>query len=342
MSTPPRPETGRPTIRDVSRVAGVSIKTVSRVINNQQYVSAEKRERILQVMAELAFQPSQAARALAGGRSNQIALICDNPNPWYVYEVQLGVRERCSLQNVRMIAQPYDRAAPNLPEDIVALIDQAQPDGMILTPPVCDHLPVLDELRRRQLPFVRIQPGVQAEASPSVWIDNEQAAFDMTMYLAELGHRRIGFLMGDRGYATSSQRLTGYLRAVATAGVELDMELVRQGRFDFESGLTGATKLLGLAAPPTAIFASSDDIAAGALAAAHRRGLKVPEALSVAGFDDAPLSHMLWPPLTTMRQPIRALAESAADLLLTSAGEPNRQFAHEIVVRDSTSPPTRR
>ncbi len=339
MNSSALPDAGRPTIRDVARIAGVSIKAVSRVINNQQYVSAATRERIVRVMSEVGFRPSQAARALAGHRSYQIALICDNPNPWYVYEVQLGMRERCSRDGVRMIAQPYDRASPTLLDDVIALIDQVRPDGMVLTPPACDDLRILQELTARKLPFVRIQPGALPEASASVRIDNEQAAFDMTDHLLGLGHRRIGFLVGDSGYATSGQRLAGHARALAAAGVGLDMELVRQGRFDFDSGVDGADALLDLSSPPTAVFASSDDIAAGVLAAAHRRRIAVPEALSVVGFDDAPLSRVVWPALTTVRQPIRALAEGATDLLLGTSDDRVRVLPCDLVLRDSTAPP---
>ena len=203
------PDSARPTIRDVARIAGVSIKTVSRVINDQQYVSADKRERIREVMREIGFQPSQAARALAGHRSHQIALICDNPNPWYVYEIQAGVRERCARDQVRMIAQPYDRASPTLLDDIVALLDQANPDGLVLAPPACDDTRVLDELARRGTPFVRLQPGMRIDDAPAALIDNERAAFDMTTHLLGLGHRRIGFVVGDRSYAASGQRLAG-------------------------------------------------------------------------------------------------------------------------------------
>ena len=334
-------ETARPTIRDVARIAGVSIKTVSRVINDQQYVSADKRERVREVMREIGFQPSHAARALAGHRSHQIALICDNPNPWYVYEIQFGVRERCARDKIRMIAQPYDRASPTLLEDIVALIDQAHPDGLVLAPPACDDQRVLGELGRRGIPFVRLQPGMRIEEVASTAIDNKRAALDMTEHLLALGHRRIGFIVGERSYAASGQRLAGYVRALGDAGVELDMELVRQGRFDFASGEAAAEALLSLAEPPTAIFASSDDMAAGALAAAHRRGIRVPAELSVVGFDDGPTARIVWPPLTTVRQPVRALAEAAADLLLAPPveGPPQLEMAHELVIRSSSAPP---
>lgn len=336
------PDSARPTIRDVARIAGVSIKTVSRVINDQQYVSADKRERVRQVMAEIGFQPSQAARALAGHKSHQIALICDNPNPWYVYEIQLGVRERCARDKIRMIAQPYDRASPTLLEDIVALVDQAHPDGLVLAPPACDDARVLAELNRRGIPFVRLQPGLRIDEGPAVMIDNERAAFDMTTHLLGLGHRRIGFVVGDRSYAASGQRLAGYIGALGEQAVAIDLDLIRQGRFDVRSGEAAADELLSLPEPPTAIFASSDDMAAGVLAAAHRRGVRVPDALSVAGFDDGPTATIVWPALTTVRQPVRAMADAATDMLLTPPDDGaarQRRLTHEVIVRASSAPP---
>ena len=327
---------GRATIRDVSKAAGVSIKTVSRVLNNEKYVSAETRTRVEAVMASLHFQPSFAARALAGSRSHQVALICDNPSPYYVYEVQSGVRLRCKRDRVRMIAQPYDRDSPELLEDILGLIDQIHPDGLILTPPVTDYQHVIDALVERQVPFVRIQPGMHVDVSSSVYIDNDQAAFDMTRHLIALGHRRIGFIVGHPGYAASGQRLSGHLRALAEAGIELDLDLVRQGNFDFASGAQAAEALLTNARPPTAIFASSDDMAAGALATAHRLGLAVPGNVSIAGYDDTAFASIVWPALTTIRQPLRELAEAAADILLSGGGSVERRLlAHELIVRDS-------
>lgn len=330
---------GRPTIRDVSRLAGVSFKTVSRVINHQQYVSDEKRERVLAVMAEIGFQPSQAARALAGHRSHQIALICDNPNPWFVYEVQAGVRERCERDGVRMIAQPYDRSSPTLLDDIVALIDQAHPDGIVLAPPACDDRRVIEELQRRRIPFVRLLPGARIDGVAATSIDNEQAAYRMTSHLIGLGHVCIGFVVGERSYAASSQRLAGYLRALADGGIAVDLDYIQQGSFTFASGKVAADALLDLPMPPTAIFAASDDMAAGALAAAHRRDIAVPTMLSVVGFDDAPLAEIVWPPLTTIRQPVRQLAIEAADLLLAQSDSIERQIDFQLIERESTAAP---
>jgi LacI family transcriptional regulator len=238
-----------------------------------------------------------------------------------------------------MIAQPYDRASPTLLEDIVALIDQAHPDGLVLAPPACDDHRVIDELERRAIPFVRLQPGGQPSDAPAVLIDNEQAAFDMTQHLLGLGHRRIGFIVGDRSYAASGQRLAGHVRALSAAGVDVDLDYVRQGQFDFASGQSGADALLDLAEPPTAIAASSDDLAAGVLAAAHRRGIAVPGELSVTGFDDAPLAQAVWPALTTVRQPVRDCAAAAAGLLLDLDTPREQRVAHELVIRDSTAPP---
>ncbi len=329
----------RSTIRDVSRVAEVSIKTVSRVINNQDYVSAETRARVERVMTELFFQPSSAARALAGHRSHQIAVICDNPSPSYVYEIQYGIRLRCQQSGVRMIAQPYDRGSPTLLDDILTLVDQVHPDGLVLTPPACDDAQVLAELLRREVPFVRIQPGTRAGVSSSVFIDNEQAARDVTHHLLELGHTRIGFIVGDRGYASSDHRLNGFLGALADAGVPIPADYIRFGFFDFASGVEQAERLLTLPAPPTAIFASNDDMAAGVLTTAHRRGVSVPGELSVVGFDDTPFASIVWPALTTVRQPVRLLAAAAADLLLKPPPTPeDRRIAYEFVVRQSTGP----
>ena len=327
----------RATIRDVARIAEVSIKTVSRVLNNEKYVGEATRIKVEQVMAQLSFQPSSAARALAGARSHQIAIICDNPSPWYVYEIQYGTRVRCQRDHVRMLAQPYDRGSPTLLEDIINLVDQVHPDGQVLTPPAGDDMRLVEELLRRQVPVVRVQPGLRMELTCSVSIDNEGAAYEMTRHLLGLGHRRIGFIVGDRGYAASGHRLQGFTRALGEAGLAIDGALVQDGTFSFASGSAAAERLLSLAEPPTAIFASNDEMAAGALAMAHRRGVEVPGRLSIAGFDDTSFASIVWPALTTVRQPVRALAEAAADLLLappeTNEG---RQIAYELVLRDST------
>jgi LacI family transcriptional regulator len=334
----------KPTIKQVAEYAGVSIKTVSRVINNERYVTQGARERVAEAMRQLAFQPNQAARALAGKKSHQIALICDNPSPYYVYEVQAGVRARCVEQNVRMIAQPYSISSKNLIEEIDSLIVQTNPDGLILTPPITDYLPVIEMLQRRQIKFVCMSPDVLSSQFAAAFIDNEGAAASIVSHLITLGHQRIGLIAGHPDYATSRQRMAGYRRALDEANLRFDPSLVAVGRYDFRSGATATADLLKLSDPPTAIFASSDDMAAGALATAHHLGIHVPDQLSIAGFDDTALAEIVWPPLTTIRQPTREIAYAAADLLFRDDNEiEHRRVDYALVIRGSTAPlnPTR-
>lgn len=326
----------RANIKDVSQAAGVSIKTVSRVLNNERYVRPATRARVEEAMAALGFQPSQAARALAGGRSFQIALVCSNPGPYYLHGLLAGLRERCASEGVRLIVHAYEVEADRLGADVLTFFRQMGFDGAILTPPIVDNEPVLDELEQAGTPYVRISPGVQLERSASVAIDNEGAARSMTKRLIALGHHRIGFVVGHQSFAVSNQRLTGYLDALREAAIPLDLRLVQQGCFDFRSGQAAAEQLLNLADPPTAIFASSDDMAAGVLNIAHQRGIRVPDQLSIAGFDDTDLASLVWPTLTTMCQPIRAMAEKAAELLFSGTVE-QVVLPSDLVERASTA-----
>ncbi|WP_397418949.1 LacI family DNA-binding transcriptional regulator [Phenylobacterium sp.] len=328
----------RSTIKDVSTAAGVSMKTVSRVLNKEKYVSEETRLRVERAMAELSFHPSQAARALAGKRSHQIALIYDNHSPHYIHQIQTGVWARCVEEGVRLLAQPCDVALPSLGEEVGGLIDQTQVDGVILSSPVTDAAAALEALESRRVPYVRISPGTEHERSSSVSMDDVQAADDMTSHLIALGHRRIGFIIGHQNHTASDLRLYGYRRALDRAGLAFEPKYVRPGAFDFASGEAAADVLLDLPIPPTAIFASNDDMAAGVLTVAHRRGIAVPDSLSVAGFDDTALASQLWPPLSTVRQPTRELAYAAASLLF--GGEDvitHRRLPHELVLRGSTA-----
>lgn len=338
----------RSTIKDVSREAGVSIKTVSRVLNNERYVGAETRARVEAAVASLRFRPSQAARSLAGRRSFQVALVCDNPSPHYVFEMQSGIRDRCETEGVRMIAQPYDRGSDRLVGAIEALVDTTHLDGLILTPPASDNQAVLTFLEDRGIRVVRVSPGSDLGATPCVYIDNVRAAAEMTAHLIAAGHRRIAHIAGPADYATSAQRSAGTRAALEAAG-SYDPELFVAGRFDFASGAEAAAALLARDDPPTAIFAASDDMAAGALAAAHRLAVAVPARVSIAGFGDDALAGFVWPALTTVRQPVRELGWNAADLLLGEAegagegggGAERRELAYELVLRDSTAPVSR-
>ena len=331
----------RSTIKDVSAAAKVSTKTVSRVLNKEKYVSEETRLRVERAVTELKFTPSLAARVLAGKRSHQVALLYDNHSPHYIHQIQTGVWARCVEEGVRLLAQPTDVASGDLAHQVGELIDQTRVDGVILSSPVTDAAAVLDELEARGVPYVRISPGTEHGRSASVSMDDVQAADDMTTHLITIGHRRIGFIIGHMNHTASDQRLFGYRRALDRAGLNFEPKYVRPGLFDFQSGEAAADMLLGLPQPPTAIFASNDDMAAGVLTVAHRRGLALPGRLSVAGFDDTALASQLWPPLTTVRQPTRDLAYAAASLLFSGESGPvHRRLPHELVIRASTAAPS--
>jgi LacI family transcriptional regulator len=209
---------------------------------------------------------------------------------------------------------------------------------VILTPPLTENQAVRQALNDRGLPFVMTAPARLDPTIASAFIDNAQAAQDMTRHLIEAGHKRIGFVAGDPRYAASARRKEGYEAALGEAGLAFDPELVQSGQYTFASGSEAAEKLLALKNPPTAIFASSDDMAAGVLATAHRLGIKVPSALSVAGFDDTDLAPVVWPPLTTIRQPVRDLGYAAADLLLAPhSSVEQRLLPHALIIRGSVA-----
>ena len=221
-------------------------------------------------------------------------------------------------------------------------------DGFLLPPPLCDDTALLTRLRRAGTHAVLIGPG-QAEAHHGVvMIDDYQAAHDMTRHILGLGHRRIGFIIGNPHQSASALRLAGFRDAMAEAGTEVDEALVRQGQFTYRSGLDAAMDMLALPQPPSAIFASNDDMAAGCIAAAHRRGLDVPRDLTICGFDDTALASTIWPELPTIRQPIRQMAETALDLVAQEirsdrspdAAKPRlATLDYELVRRDSDAAP---
>ncbi|WP_296680020.1 LacI family DNA-binding transcriptional regulator [Novosphingobium sp.] len=331
----------RSNIRDVAARAGVAVKTVSRVLNGHPYVSTETRERVEAAMRDLDFRPSIAARILSGAKSNQIALIYDNHSPFYMFQIQKGCWDRCHEEGIRLLAQPVDVSDPRVGEEVRGLISETHVDGIVLSSPVTDCEPVLRTLDTLDIPFVRISPGTNRSLTSSVFMDDTQAADDMTTHLVNLGHRRIGFIKGHPNHMASDDRLFGYRRALDRAGIAFEPALVCEGEFDFDSGVRGGMALLGLAVPPTAIFAANDDMAAGVLAVAHDRNMNLPGDLSVAGFDDTTLARTVWPPLTTIHQPMADLARTATDILISGGEITHRRLPHALVERASVAPPNR-
>ena len=332
----------RKTITDVAKAAGVAIKTVSRVLNNEPRVRPATRERVMAAVKSLNYYPSISARGLAGRRSCLIGLVYENPSPNYIMDVQNGAMARCREERFQLIMHHYNGRGADLATDIGRLVDQTHIDGLVLTPPLSSSKELIQALDARKLAFVRIAPNRLRHDSPFVDVDDMAAAQEMTEYLIGIGHRRIGFIVGNPDHYASGRRLEGYKAALTRHGIEYRDDYVKQGFFVFDSGLESGAQLMSMPAPPTAIFASNDDMAAGVLMAAHQRGVKVPDQLSVAGFDDAPIARLVWPRLTTVFQPAYDLAYAATDMLLHMLKSPrqskSQMFSYRLVCRDSTGP----
>jgi LacI family transcriptional regulator len=304
------------TISDVAREAGVSIKTVSRVINGEPYVTEATRGRVLETMRELGYVANVSAQRLAKGRARAIGFVFHNPSWQYIGTALQGVLAAAQAAGYETVMHPCNIEDPAECENVVQLTRQGKVDGLVITPP-CDVVEsMMDALADLRVPFVRMTPCDRCGGLPFVCADDYGGARAMTQHLLELGHRRIGFVVGSSIQVASGHRLEGYRDALLAAGLEYDAGLVKQGDFNYPSGLQAGRELLQLAARPTAIFASNDDMAAGALAAAHERSLSVPRELSVAGFDDTPLSWQLSPALTTVHQPVYESALLATEILI--------------------------
>ena len=332
----------RAKIHDVARLAGVSIKTVSRVINNEAHVSEATRAAVVEAVQALSYRPNMFARGLASERSYLIAMLYDNPSAGYIAGVQLGALGRCRELGYHLIVEHLDSEGPNLGQAVQALLLESQLHGVILTPPLSDAPAVLDALARANMRVVRIAPEKPLVGALTVSIDDRKAALDMTAYLINLGHRRIGFIKGHPIHGASHARFDGYRAALAKADIPFAPELCVQGFFSYQSGMEAAERLLSLKARPTAIFASNDDMAAAVLATAQRFHLKTPEELSVAGFDDSLVSQVVWPRLTTCRQPIKEMSAEAVSMLAQGPLDDTpveRRLEHELIVRESTAPP---
>ena len=333
------------TIIDVAAHAGVSIKTVSRVINNVRSVKPQIRERVTRAIEKLDYHPNPSARGLGGNRSYLIGLLYDVSCGYYTTSVLAGVIERSRAAKYQIVMEPCDYNAATLAADVTRNIRQSRVDGVILTPPLSDLHAVTSVLGSRKIPFVRIAPGEHSDNYRSVGTNDREICAGMTEQLAALGHQRISFIVGNPDHAAVMNRYRGYLDGLRSCGLRLDKSLVAQGYNSHASGVQCARKLLNVppGKRPTAIFASNDEMAAGVLTVAHAMGLGVPEDLSVVGFDDAPLASQVWPALTTIRQPIQDMAVQAVDLLLGMlSGEPANHSKHllpsSLIFRHSTGP----
>lgn len=330
----------KPTINDVARISGVSKKTVSRVINKSPLLNQATREKVESVIAELGYVPNPQARALALRRNFLIGLIHDNPNAQMVLGVQEGILDTIRDTEFALVVQPMNRHSPTLYDDVRRFIEQQRLYGVMLLPPLSERDDLAELCRDLGCTLVRMGSAKLDDDEHLVASNDRQAVSDAVAWLAELGHRRIGFVAGPEGFRSANEREQGFLDGLGRAGLEPDPAIMARGTYRFESGKAAGEKLLSAAEPPTAVFSSNDEMAAGILHAARERGLDVPQDLSIIGFDDTATAAHIWPPLTTVRWPIRTMASTAAAKLIrpASAAQEPSFFLSDLIRRASAVP----
>jgi LacI family transcriptional regulator len=336
---------GKPTINDIARLAGVSKKTVSRVINRSPLLNEETRQRVDAIIRETGYVPNPQARALALRRNFLIGLVHDNPNAQMVLGMQQGILSVLQGTEYELIVRPVDRGSKTLVADVRAFLERQRLHGVVLLPPISEDnglAALCDELGCR---YVRMGSARLDDAAHMVASNDREAVREAVSYLIDVGHRHIGIITGPQGFRSAHERRLGFADALAAAGIAAVPALAVEGNYRFESGLAAGRQLLAQTPRPTAIFASNDEMAAGALHAARSQDLDVPGDLSIIGFDDTAIAAHIWPPLTTVRWPIVEMGKAAARKLLagTSDEQPavlgDALFPSALILRASVASP---
>ena len=342
-----RPEKKQVRLSEVALAAGVSTMTVSRVVNGTGSVGAETREYVKRVIRQLGYTPHSAARSLAIARRERIAVLHDDSRTASLSKLLIGVLEESNRKSVQLLVRRVEPRDPSAWRTVSRLVDD-RVVGAILSPPLGDIVCLVDALRAAGIPVVAVCAGATREDAMHVGIDERGAAYEMTEHLLALGHRQIGFIRGPSGWSAGDERWQGFLAALSDGGIDAGRTPVAQAEGTFRSGIEAAKALLDDQAAPTAIFASSDNMAAAAVTVAHRRGLQVPDALTVVGFDDDLAACAIWPELTTIRQPVSEMAVEAVNLLVAAIrsgnSEPHANYrkkvvGHDLILRASASGP---
>ncbi len=348
MSTDTRPPTklvrGRVTINDIARLAGVSKKTVSRVINQSPLVREDTRERINALVREYDYVPDPQARGLASRRSFLIGLVFDNPTAQYIVNMQYGILDALRESSYELVVHPCDSTRDDYIEGIRSFVLQQKLHGVILIPRVSEDQALAEVLSEIDCRYVRIASVHLDDAQRMLRTEDRAAGEAVANYLESLGHRHLGLVTGPLRYRSAVERGGGFTDALNRRGIELGPDAVYEGGYTFESGVAGAEHLLAQTPRPTAIFACNDEMAAGVYKAAKRMGISIPGDVSVVGYDDSPLASQLWPALSTVHLPVRDIGCQAANMLLSTADEAiaaSLTVTPHLVVRDSTQPPRR-
>ena len=336
----------QPTINDVAALAGVSKKTVSRVINRSEFISDKTRDAVRKAIETLGFVPNPQARALAFRRNFLIALLHDNPNAQTVLNFQRGVLDAIRDSDLALLVRPVDRTSDAMLDDVRTFLEKQRPIGALLLPPISENDDLAALCETLGVRYVRIGSAPLDDAKHCISSNDREVVAEAVRRLIALGHRRIGFVRGPVGFRSAAEREQGFLEALAEAGLELPAELNAPGNYRHAAGIEAGEALLSLAAPPTAIFCSNDEMAAGVMSVAHSKGVKVPEQLSIIGFDDSPTATHIWPALSTVRWPIHEMGIRAAQTLVPDFLAPGTKVAEGAVLastfveRQSVAPPS--
>ncbi|MDO6748077.1 LacI family DNA-binding transcriptional regulator [Gilvimarinus sp. 1_MG-2023] len=336
------------TLHDVAAKAGVGSMTVSRVVNGSTSVSPEMRERVEKVIRELNYVPNLAARAARSGQQ-RIGIIFSNPKSSNLGEFLMGAFAASGQRGCQLLIEPL--LAHSEPIDALKKLIELGVEGVILPPPICDSLEAQQLAAQKDVLPLSFASGSPRLHSPAVLIDDFSGARAMTHHLISLGHKKIAFVKGDPAHSPAENRLHSYLAAMAEAVIEVPDQWMPEGDFSYRCGLEVGKSLLQLPVSirPTAIFACNDEMATGLIAVAHGLGLKVPEDVSIAGFDDTALASAVWPQLTTIHQPIAEMAETAVTMLadILAAGPGASKYdgvvkhyvaPYKLIARGSTGP----
>lgn len=325
------------TMGDIARLAGVSSMTVSRVVNGDAGVRAATREKVEAVIRETGYVPDPAARILARAGAGRIGLLYDNPSSAYLAELLSGALEGARSAGLLLLIEPSQAGSPREERQAVQRLAAGGALGVIVPPPLGESEATLKAIADSRMKAVVLAAPAATQDLISLRVDDVEAADRMTRHLLDLGHRLVGFIEGHPDQSASADRRRGAQAAVdETKGARL---LVEPGDFTYRSGFEAGRRLLARNPRPTAIFASNDDMAAGALAAVHASGLTTPGQVSVAGFDDTYMAASVWPALTTVRQPVAAMARQAAHLLGPGGGDATTDVPYQLVIRESTAAP---
>lgn len=332
------------TIDEVAEKAGVSKKTVSRVLNNYLHVSEKTRNKVKSAIAELDYSPSLIARQMRTGDTLSIGVMYGDPTSGYQSQLNLAMLRACSEARRYLAVELFDEDSAQWVEQVERFLDRSGVRNLVLLPPMCDSNELHELLKSRGVRFMLVSPSRAISGAYCVSMDDRLAAMEATRYLIDHGHKRIAHIAGRDGHIGTLLRRLGFEDALKQAGLwDASCQNVISGDFRFRNALKSAEQILSAKNRPTAVFAANDQMAVATMMVAHRLGISVPDDLSIIGFDNTPISKNVWPELTTVAQPFSEIAAAAIDFFGGAVDEKNlsttaRVLPHQLLVRGSTGP----